>query len=409
VIEDAPPLPSLSRRAFGRRVCGAAACLLVGPPPEEDDLGGRVDRALASALRALIAAQSPDGAWRSPTYGVFKDGLSLTPPVLKALAFAPDVPGLEDSRSRGAAYLSARVRADGSIDDGPFGMTYPVYTSSASAIALTRLPLPEGPKARDAWLRELRARQITEDLGWSASDPAYGGWGYSIRPPRKPDREGGHPIDADLSSTLFALGALRIAGVPADDPAVRKAMRFVIRCQNWRGPGKDAESVDDDGGFFFSPADPVRNKAGPSVPRPHGRAHYRSYGSATADGLRALLRCGVSPDHPRVAAARLWLERHFSPSRNPGAFPPNREIERESTFFYYAWSVSHAFRTLGIREVATDAGKVAWAVALSREFLGRQRPDGTWANRFTASKEDDPLVATSFAVGALGNARPMIP
>ena len=39
-------------------------------------------------------------------------------------------------------------------------------------------------------------------------------------------------VDADLSSTLFAIGALRIAGVAAEDPAIRKALTFVERCQN---------------------------------------------------------------------------------------------------------------------------------------------------------------------------------
>jgi hypothetical protein len=181
-----------------------------------EDPVARVDRALGDALRSLIDAQSPDGAWRSSTYGVFKDGLSLTPLVLKALTFGPDVPGSAAARRRGADYLIARVRADGSIDGGPFGMTYPVYTASATAIALTFLGIPDGRAARDGWLRDLRRRQLTEALGWEPSDPAFGGWGYSIEPPSKGDAVLGlgHPIDADLSSTLFAIGAMRIAGLP---------------------------------------------------------------------------------------------------------------------------------------------------------------------------------------------------
>jgi hypothetical protein len=97
-------------------------------------------------------------------------------------------------------------------------MAYPVYSASAAAIALTFLNVPEGREARDAWLRDLRRRQLTEDLGWEPGDPAFGGWGYSIEPPVK--GEGGSPlgqhVDADLSSTLFAVGALRIVGVPAE-------------------------------------------------------------------------------------------------------------------------------------------------------------------------------------------------
>src|SRR5262245_47276314 len=106
---------------------GLAWCL-----PRSEGRGARMDRALGGALRSLSAAQSPDGAWRSSTYGVFKDGLSLTPMVLKALAFGPDVDGSAGARRRAAGYLIARVKPDGSIDGGRFGMVYPVYTASAA-------------------------------------------------------------------------------------------------------------------------------------------------------------------------------------------------------------------------------------------------------------------------------------
>jgi hypothetical protein len=386
------------------------AAWLTSCRPRGEGTGARIDRALGAGLRALVAAQSPDGAWRSSTYGVFKDGLSLTPTVLKALAFGPDVDGSAGARRRAAGYLIGRVRADGSIDGGRFGMVYPVYTASAAAIALTFLNVPEGREARDAWLRELRRRQLTEDLGWEPGDPAFGGWGYSIEPPIQGDGASplGQHVDADLSSTLFAVGTLRIAGVPAEDPAIRKALIFVERCQNVAGDGRAGDPRYDDGGFFFSMTDPVRNKAGVAGTDRHGRVRYHSYGSATADGLRALLRCGLAKDHPRVVAARRWLEAHFLASTNPGTFEPAREGDRDATYFYYAWSLAHAFRALGIAEIESEGHKVAWAEALANELVRRQRDDGTWSNRFTASKEDDPLVATPFAAGALALCRTVL-
>ena len=60
---------------------------------------------------------------------------------------------------------------------------------------------------------------------------------------------------------------------------------------------------------------------------------------------------------------------------------------------------------LGITEIECQGRRIAWAEALAHELIRRQRDDGSWTNRFTASKEDDPLVATSFAVGALANCR----
>ncbi|MGO9470812.1 MAG: prenyltransferase/squalene oxidase repeat-containing protein [Isosphaeraceae bacterium] len=388
-------------------IAGASAGWSVLSHLHNEELAVRVDRSLGAALRALVAAQSPDGAWRSTTYGVFKDGLSLTPTVLKAVAFGPTVEGSAAARGRGAEYLMSRVRADGSIEEGPFGITYPVYTASAAVIALSHLGLAQTDFARDAWLRELLRRQLTENLGWSPEDLAFGGWGYSIEPPsrHRADVAPGGQVDADLSSTLFAIGALRIAGVADGDPIYRKALIFIERCQNVAAEDAAIDPRFDDGGFFFSPTDPVRNKAGEAGTDRHGRLRYHSYGSTTADGLRALLRCGLRADDRRVVAARRWLEENFSAASNPGAFESVREVDRDATYFYYAWSVAHAFRALGIDRIVRRGRTIAWAEALARELVRRQRPDGTWSNRFTASKEDEPLVATSFAAGALGNCR----
>jgi hypothetical protein len=184
---------------------------------------------------------------------------------------------------------------------------------------------------------------------------------------------------------------------------------FVTRCQNLAEAGEDDDPAFDDGGFFFTPTDPVRNKAGVAGTDRSGTVRYHSYGSATADGLRALLRCGLSPGDRRVAAARRWLERHFSATTNPGVFEPARADERDATYFYYAWSLAHAYRALGGRMQEGDARETAWAERLARELLRRQRRDGTWSNSFTASKEDDPLVATPLALGALGLCRMFVP
>jgi hypothetical protein len=352
-----------------------------------------IDRALSAGTRALIAAQAPDGTWPSRTYGALKDGGALTPTVLKALAFAPEAEGSAAARRRGVAHLAAGPPGQ--------GLAFPVYTAAEAVIVLTRV---EGhAAARAAWLDLLRSWQLAEDQGWTPSDPAFGAWGDAAGPSRK--LEGSEEADADLSSTLFALGALRIAGVPAEDPAIRQALRFVARCQNLPEDGRDGDPAFDDGGFFLTPTDPVRNKAGVAGTDRNGRIRYHAYGSATADGLRALLRCGLPMGHPRVAAARRWLERHFSPDRNPGIFEPAREAERDATYFYYAWSLAHAFRALGGPMQDGDGKGLAWADQLARELVRRQRGDGTWSNRLTASKEDDPLVATPLALGALGLCR----
>lgn len=388
----------------------ASAAMLVGCGDRREPLATEIDRAVARGTRALIAAQSPDGAWRSRTYGALRDGLALTPTVLKAVVFAPDVDGSIGARGRGASYLAGQVGAGGSLDARTSGVAFPVYSAAEATLILSRVEVAGSGRVRLGWLTALRSRQLTEDLGWGPIDPPYGAWGDAVAPTIKgdPDRAADADTDADISSTLFAVGALRVAGASADDPAVRKALAFVLRCQNQAEEGREGDPAFDDGGFFFTPTDPVRNKAGVAGTDGRGCVRYHSYGSATADGLRALLRCGLSPDHPRVAAARRWLERHFSATHNPGAFEPARAAERDATYYYYAWSLAHAFRALGGRMREGDGREAAWAERLAAELIRLQDRDGTWSNPFTASKEDDPLVATPLALGALALCRAFV-
>src|SRR5882672_5572221 len=51
------------------------------PTPVPTQLTKQIDSSLQSAVKFLIEHQSPDGAWRSETYGFLKDGASLSPHV----------------------------------------------------------------------------------------------------------------------------------------------------------------------------------------------------------------------------------------------------------------------------------------------------------------------------------------
>jgi squalene-hopene/tetraprenyl-beta-curcumene cyclase len=193
-----------------------------------------------------------------------------------------------------------------------------------------------------------------------------------------------------------------------DDLALGKALVFVQRCQNYHETDDEPDPNFDDGGFFFTPTNDMQNKAGIAGTDSQGRLRYHSYGSATADGLRALLRCGLQPDDPRVVAARQWLERHFTTTSTPGVFEPMREQDRDAAYYYYCWSVSHAFRQLTITTFQQDGRTVNWAEDLAEELLSRQRKDGSWANHHSFVKEDDPLIATMLAAAALANCRQVL-
>src|SRR6266436_119158 len=233
---------------------------------------------------------------------------------------------------------------------------------------------------RDGWRRYLQKRQLAEDLGWQPADKQYGGWGYSSQIPRKP--QVGEPTppltESNLSATMCALEALQAAGCSDDDPAFRKALVFVQRCQNFSENTSRQDPAFDDGGFFFIYDDPVRNKAGLAGKDRNGRERFASYGSATADGLRALLACGRPGDHPRVQAAWSWLETHFDLSFHPGKYAADREMNRQAVYFYYSLSLAKALRTLAAMDVDTRSKSLHWPKELAETMFRLQSPDGSW-------------------------------
>lgn len=406
-----------------RRMLARSAILLVlllhlpgcsqGKPaplsPREQQLIERIDSSLALASNFLVQRQGPDGAWRSRVYGGLKDGPSLTPHVLTSLYFLQQ--GGEQSRAsfrRGVAYLSTLLNEDGRVDAA---LRYPVYNAAvASWVVVLGAHDQRSFREQAAWIEFLRARQLDGRLGWSQSDPEFGGWGYSVRVPRKPGPgEERDPLaESNISATGYALGAMRCSNVPPSDPVYGEILTFVQRCQNYSDDPGVFDSRFDDGGFFFMPRDAAKNKAGSAGVDRAGRGRFHSYGGATADGLRALLHAGLPIDHPRVIAARRWLESHFDANSNPGTFEPDREVLRNATYYYYIWSAAHAFMHLGVRQIHTGHGSIDWAEAVATELLDRQRSDGSWVNRYTDTKEDDPLVATPSAAAALAICRKVI-
>ena len=219
----------------------------------------------------------------------------------------------------------------------------------------------------------LRTQQFAEANGWHMKDPAYGAWGMGGGRRTPPDT--GH---VDLSMSRYVIEAFRAAGVPVSDPALVAARVFVERCQNYK-------TGDLDGGFFFSTTEFDTNKAG------HDGKHFRSYGTTTADGILALLALGATSGGARIVAASRWLAAHHDGIRTPGFEGEAYRRWIQGLAFYYSAASMEAFR-------ATGKGVAPGVVD---DLLKLQKPDGSWANAENLVKEDDPLIATGFAVRAL--------
>ena len=330
------------------------------------------DPPLARAAAYLWSQQAQDGGWHSHTYGLLRSGQSLTPFVLEALLQVPEhvYPTPAEKVERALAFIRDRTQPSGALGVADATVAdYPNYATALAVSALGRARRPGWEAETARMLGYLRSQQFTGQNGWRPEDPAYGAWGMGGDRRTPPDT--GH---VDLSMTRYVLEALRAAGAAAGDPAFAAARVFVERCQNG------------DGGFFFTTTEFDTNKAG------HDGKHFRSYGTATADGILALLATGHQPDDPRVTAAQRWLASHHRGLEVPG-FTGGEAYDRwpRGLAFYYAAACARAYRSLGLGA----------APGVGEKLAGMQRADGSWANPENLVKEDDPLIATALAVRAL--------
>jgi len=351
-------------------------------------------RAADKAIAFLLAHQQDDGAWRSDVYGHFRAGDALTPLALNSLLYASTDPNVLAAVEKGLVFMDRFVTAEGVIDPTAL-LNYPVYTASLMVKILADSRCRSRTQAFDAWVGLLLDWQMTEENGWSLDDWQYGGWGYATSPPRKP-KEKPLPavLEANLSATAYAVEALRIAGFTARI-RFENASVFIDRCQNYATEDPDLDF--DDGGFFFTPGDPFRNKAG-QVRIKSAKVRHRSYGSATVDGLRCQIACAVYhlPDAvDRRTAATRWLEKgltDFANIEHPGNFAPERELDRKAGYFYYTSHICPLLR---------NTTMAARADAIRDQLVRIQNEDGSWKNEHKTLREDDPIVATAFALRAL--------
>ncbi|MCE9519497.1 MAG: hypothetical protein K8R87_08095 [Verrucomicrobia bacterium] len=380
----------LSRRQFARSLaCGLAGLSLLKPQRIRCASDGDATR---GAVRFLVDAQSPDGAWRSKVRGVFRDGDALTPLVLRTLQDLPEKTRPHATMERGLRWMSNLTKK---LQDSPepwSGLRYPLFTACHAA----RLGMDAG--STQWWTDLLRRLQLSPANGWPDTDARSGGWSDAARPVRFTNTEELPDLNnPNLSATACALEGLE--GV-ANDKVRHGALAFVMRCQNFRIDASFRDEVDD-GGFFFTLDDPIRNKAGVTLTDADDHRRFRSYGSATCDGLLSLVACGLPPDHPRIQAAIRWLQRNAGESPHPGNWPPARRAGAAGLDFYFAQAYAKSLRWMDRSVPSLQAWCGEQRRLLTSSLLARQNTDGSWVNPEPESFEDDPLLATSFALRAL--------
>jgi hypothetical protein len=343
----------IDRRAFLVKALAAAAAIATG-------CGRRRGSApLERAARYLWSQQAQDGGFHSTKYGLLRSGQSLTPFVLVALLGVPESESSPPSRAveRALNFIKANTNAEGALglmDDT--AADYPNYSTALGVSAIVKARNPGYASVIERMVRQLRAQQFSEVNGWTSQDPPYGGWGMGGSIHRPP--EAGH---VDLSMTRHVLEALQLSGASPTDPAITRALIYLQRSQN------------PDGGFYFSPVNPEINKAGERSGR------FASYGTATADGVLALRAAGIPDEDPRVRNAIVWLMEHHQTDRAPGFGEEAGRAWGLGLRFYYAHAISRVLPNLTVE-------------------LPPQAEDGSFRNEVNLVKEDDPLIATAFAL-----------
>jgi squalene-hopene/tetraprenyl-beta-curcumene cyclase len=312
----------------------------------------------------LWSQQAEDGGWHSQTYGLMKSGQSLTPFVLDALLDVPaDVKAEPAGAIERAVGFIKRNLKDGLLGLNGETLDYPNYATGLAVRALCRAKVDGWPPRTEEMLQALRLQQFTEQNGWHRDDPPYGAWGMGGQIRTPPDA--GH---VDLAMTRYVLEGLAAAGVRPPDAALAKALVYIERCQN------------PDGGFYFSTVEAEINKAGEGA----DGTKFRSYGSTTADGILALRACGIAKNDPRMKRAMDWLRAHHKIDRVPGFEGTARDVWSHGLRYYYMAAISSAMPELNTP-------------------LLPARSDGSWSNPVNIVKEDDPLIATAFALRVLCN------
>ena len=367
----------LSRREWLRVAAIAPAAfaatsqLAFAVAPTEEELKDVV----AKAVKFLATRQKENGDL-SPTP---RAGPGITALAVSALirnGYADDPVAV-----KGLAFLEKNVKPDG----GVYSQGLETYTTSLAIVTF------KGANAAGKYDKVLAAAsKFVQGLqygeGLTEKDLKFGGAGYGK--PGGQDRP-------DLSNTQFMVEALIASGVPKDDPAIKKAVGFISRCQNLKSefndqPFAEKASDEDKGGFVYNPSDQDNAKS----PKRTAGGGLRTEGGMTYAGLKSFLYAGVGKDDPRVKAAVSWIRKNYSVSENPG--------QKLAGLYYYYTTFAKAMEALGEDPFVDAQGvKHDWRQELFDELKKKQKADGSWSNTDAAFLENAPELATSFALLAL--------
>lgn len=373
----------------------AIPALILGRPDVAEAVGrAELLKSYEKAGAWLLKTQNKNGSWGTVPGQADPGELGLTGLVTVGFLEAPEElrAKYRPACAKAIAWMLPLQRDDGSFTHARSGLT--TYRTALTLMALKAFDAKAHAAAIARAQKYLTTTQFTAESGAPEDNPHHGGWGY--------DKTGVKP-DADMSNSAFAIQALKASGLSEDDPAFKRALLFITRCQNNsetnKGVGKLKPS--NDGGYIYDPG-LNRNKS-MAKKNADGTLTFESYAGMTYTGLLSLLLSKVKKDDPRVKAAMRWIRAHYTLKENYGlgVRNPKKDAAQQGLYYYYM-NFAKCLDAYGEAEIETKQGKRNWAQDLAEELLGRQQPQGFWLNEQSERWwEGNPLVPTSYTINGL--------
>ncbi len=306
------------------------------------------------------------------------------------------IPGMERMRGVQAVYITsivAQLFADLNADSPWKGKLNDVVAKARDYLKQAQVGNPDGA-----------APDYEKDKA------GYGGWAYS----KEEIGQGAKPA-SNMSTSTFAIDALKACGVKQDDPIWERALTFLKRNQNAGEVQDEGWVATDSRGRKVKPAAKDSKDYGGAVysegssagenENEDGTVTFFSYGSMTYNLLRSYLHAGLKKDSLPVKLAYGWIQRNYTVERVPGFRDPK---DFEAGLYYYYMSMGRTLKVLG-EDVITEPEreiKHNWREDLIKALAGRQKEDGHWVNDKSSSwRENSPVLCTAYALEALRNTK----
>jgi hypothetical protein len=339
----------------------AAVCLghippaVAQQPPPQEELVGRVGKAIDKGVQFLKDQEAGKGHWE-----VNWDGATLMPGGWSSMAMIalltagvkPDDPVVE----RGLKYLREMELRDTYVVGLQTMVFSEVYLRSSNARDLERI------QKNVDWILAARVR---------GGDGTLRGWGYGLR--------GGGADNSNSQYALLGLHAGKQAGAKIDETVWKEIRDYYLSTQTpdggWRYHNEQSN---------FSPilTMTVAGLCGLYIAGMElsvGQQGLQVDGKATA--------CGFYKENPQLAKAHAWIDAHFDLRHRPHQF-------------YSIYGLERAGRLSGRRFL----GEHDWYRDGCKYLVELQKDDGSWSIR-NQGTDGWPVVSTSFALLFLSKGR----